>query len=541
MLGGFFSKGKAQQRVNFYGTIENNINFFREDSLIGASGIPQYNNNDIGGEIWVDLHAGYKGYQAGIRLDAFQKSNLLNPTGSYSAQGIGRFYLKKDYNRFGIELGYLYDQIGSGIIFRSYESRSQLLDYALVGGKVHWDIIDNLQIRGFYGRQKRQFDIYDSDIRGLNLDGFFELGKEKSLTLSPGIGYINRVLSQDNIDQVVDVLRTYVEEDRELPKYNAYLFSLYNTLGYKSLSWYVEAAYKTPELFFDPNATRTELTGREVFGKYIRRAGSVYYSSLSIAVKNLGITLEGKRTSNFNFRTNPLLRQNDGLISFIPPMNRQSTYRMLARYNPATQDLSEMAWQFDIKHRINSSWSWEVNVSDIYTLDSDPLFREFYFSFLYKKKRKWQYRSGIQFLVYNQEVYEVKPEVPLLEATTVFADFLYRFNTRNSLRTEMQYMYTQEDYGSWLFGLVEASLGKYVILEISGMYNISPGPASPEDPDTEIKEKILYPTIGIQLRKGSKRISFRYVKQVEGVICTGGICRLEPAFSGFRMNTYVQF
>jgi hypothetical protein len=88
---------------------------------------------------------------------------------------------------------------------------------------------------------------------------------------------------------------------------------------------------------------------------------------------------------------------------------------------------------------------------------------------------------------------------------------------------------------------VEASLGKNVILEISGMYNISPGPASPEDPDTEIKEKILYPTIGIQLRKGSKRISFRYVKQVEGVICTGGICRLEPAFSGFRMNTYVQF
>jgi hypothetical protein len=343
------------------------------------------------------------------------------------------------------------------------------------------------------------------------------------------------------MDGIVNVLRTYLEEDRTIPKYNVYLFSVYNTLGYKALSWYLEAAYKTPELFFDPNATRSELSGREVFGKYVKQSGTVYYSSLSIAVKNLGITLEGKRTANFNFRTDPLLRQNQGLISFIPPMNRQSTYRLLSRYNPATQELSEIAWQMDIKHKINTSWDWEFNLSDIYTLGSDPLFREFYLSFQYKQKRKWQLKSGIQFMTYNQELYEVKPEVPLLESTTMFVDFLYRINTRNSIRTEVQYMNTDQDYGSWMFGLIEASLGKHIILEASGMYNINPGPSSPIEASSGEKKQILYPTLGVQVRWASRRLTFRYVKQVEGVICTGGICRLEPAFSGFRINSYAQF
>lgn len=538
----FFSGSvNSQEGFNFYGNVENNINFFRRDSLIGAFGIPQYNSNDIGGEIWIDLHANYKGYQAGIRLDAFRNSNLLNPTGSYSAEGLGRFYLKKDFGKVGVELGYLYDQIGSGIIFRSYESRAQLLDYALIGAKGSWNISDNITVNGYYGRQKRQFDWYDSYIRGLNFDGYFELGKSKSLSLSPGIGYINRVLSEDNMDQIVNVLRTYLDEDRSIPKYNAYLLSLYNTLAYKSVSWYIEGAYKTPELYYDPNATRTELTGRRVFGKYVKNAGTVFYSSLGIAVKNLGITIEGKRTANFNFRTDPLLRQNQGLISFIPPMNRQNTYRLLSRYNPATQDLSEIAWQMDIKHRLNNAWNWEFNLSDIYTLDSNPLFREFYIAFQYKRKRKWELKSGIQIMSYNQEIYEVKPEVPILEAKTVFADFLYRIDSKNSIRSEFQYMHTEEDYGQWLFGSVEASIGRHIILEASGMYNVSPGPASPVDPDTGIKKQILYPTLGMQLRWGSRRINFRYVKQVEGVICTGGICRLEPAFSGFRINSYAQF
>ena len=166
---------------------------------------------------------------------------------------------------------------------------------------------------------------------------------------------------------------------------------------------------------------------------------------------------------------------------------------------------------------------------------------EFYFSLQFNKGRKWQLTQGIQIMEYNQEIYEVKPEVPMLRAYVPFTDFLYRINTSLAIRSEFQYMHTRQDYGSWLFFLQEWSLAPYWQLELSGMYNIEPATASPVDPNTGEKLKILYPTFGVTFSKGAKRLSLRYVKQVEGVVCTGGICRLEPAFSGIRMNTYVQF
>jgi hypothetical protein len=32
-----------------------------------------------------------------------------------------------------------------------------------------------------------------------------------------------------------------------------------------------------------------------------------------------------------------------------------------------------------------------------------------------------------------------------------------------------------------------------------------------------------------------------YVKQVEGIVCTGGVCRYEPAFNGVRLNLQARF
>lgn len=326
-----------------------------------------------------------------------------------------------------------------------------------------------------------------------------------------------------------------------LPKFNVYLGSFYNTTTYKGLTWYIETAVKSAELFYDPNAIRTEITGTKVFGKYVKSSGSVVYSSVSFAANKLGITVEAKRTSNFNFRINPLLRQNEGLVSFIPPMNRQQTYRLLSRYNPATQDLNEWALQFDIQYSLSRNLKWQLNVADIKTLEQEKLYTEIFMGIQWRKPRKWVLNTGIQVIDYNQEVYEVKPEVGVLRSVTPYVDFLYKFSPKNALRTEIQYMNTQQDYGDWLLGLMEFSFAPHWQVELSGMYNIGPAIESPTDPDTNEKLKIFYPTLGFTFTSGQKRINIRYVKQVEGVVCTGGICRLERAFSGIRLNSYVGF
>ena len=101
-------------------------------------------------------------------------------------------------------------------------------------------------------------------------------------------------------------------------------------------------------------------------------------------------------------------------------------------------------------------------------------------------------------------------------------------------------MSTRQDYGSWLFGLIEYGLVPNWRFELSGMYNIIPNPGNPNIPEGAGK-KILYPTVGVHFIKKSNRISLRYVKQVEGVVCTGGICRLEPAFSGVKFEVNSRF
>jgi hypothetical protein len=37
------------------------------------------------------------------------------------------------------------------------------------------------------------------------------------------------------------------------------------------------------------------------------------------------------------------------------------------------------------------------------------------------------------------------------------------------------------------------------------------------------------------------RFTGGYVRQVEGVICTGGVCRVEPAFNGMRFSMISNF
>lgn len=536
----FVSTALAQEKGRFSGGFEANTNFFIRDSLIGAANIPQYDRQLTGGEGWLNLNYAYDEFDIRSRFDFFHHSNLRNPTASYTGQGLGMWSVAKSIKKLDLIVGHIYDQIGSGVIFRSYESRPLLIDNALYGAMATYNLNDNWKVKGFTGKQRFLFDIHPGIVKGGNLEGFVQLGNEEKgfLNLSPGFGIVNRTMEDETIDEVVNIIRFYKPEDIVTPKHNTYAFTAYNTLSYKWLTWYVEGAYKTKEVFYDQFETRETVAGSTVTGRMVNRAGSVLYTSVGIAKGKLGLTLEAKRTENFNFRVDPNLRLINGIINYLPPMNRQNSYRLTARYSPATQDLSEQAFQVDARYRINKKWSVHANFSDISTLDGEQLYQEVYLDALYKYKRKWQLAFGVQRQVYNQEVYEVKPEVPNVETITPFADFLYRFTRKKSIRLEAQYMDTEQDYGKWLFGLVEVGLAPHWIFEGSLMYNMDPNEERFDAVRNEEGEvpALVYPTLGAVYVNGANRYSLRYVKQVQGIVCTGGICRLEPAFSGLKLQ-----
>ncbi|MCP3933166.1 MAG: hypothetical protein GY705_29200 [Bacteroidetes bacterium] len=518
------------------GNLEANGNFFMRDSLIGAANTPQYDRQLYGADAWLNLNYSNKGFDVGIRFDLFNNSNLLNPQGSYTDQGIGRWFIKKKINKLGISGGYLYDQIGSGIIFRAYEERPLLIDNALYGIRLTYDILPDWQLKVFTGRQKQQFEAYKPIIKGFSFDGFLSGGEDSNWSIAPGFGIVNRTLDDVSMNSLVATINTYSQEEAFVPTYNTYAFSVFNTLTAGNFSWYFEGAYKTEDNLNDPFDNR-----------FFQGDGSVVYTSLSYAAKGLGITVEGKRTENFSFRTRPQEQLNRGLINFLPPMARVNTYRLTSRYQAATQDIGELALQADVRYSPSRKLSFNANFSNINDLDNELLYREIYTEVQYKYKRKWILLGGLQLQSYNQEVYEFKPNVPLVNTLVPYADFLYKFDRKKSIRFEGQYMSTGEDdkgvkhdYGDWVFGLAEFSIAPHWTFTISDMYNISPGKNSPVDEKGE-KQSIHYPRFDVFYTYHSSRFSLSYVKQVEGVVCTGGICRLEPAFSGVKMTVNSTF
>jgi len=542
-----FSYAQNNNGGTFSGSLEANGNFFQEDVRIGATNTPQYDHQLFGADAWLDMKYSNFGFDFGLRFDLFNNSNLLNPQDSYTDQGIGRWFIKKKVNKLGISAGHLYDQIGSGIIFSAFEQRPLLIDNALMGVRLTYDIAPDWEIKAFTGRQRNLFDLYSSVIKGGSIDGFIASDSTSNWAIAPGFGVVSRTIDDETMNSLVSTLSTYSQQDRIGAKYNAYAFTVYNTLTAGSFNWYVEAAYKTNEVLWNPLATKLNLNGTETLGKFIFDNGAVFYTTLGYAGNGLGITLDLKRTQNFSFRVDPFEVQNRGAINFLPPMTRVNTYRLNARYAPATQELGEQAIQLDLRYSPSRKLGFLVNFSNITDLDNELLYREIYTEVTYKYKRKWQLLGGVQFQNYNQEVYEGKADVDILETLTPYLEFLYKIDRKKSVRIETQYMltapgisdYTNRDLGDWLFAQVEVGIAPHWIFTVSDMYNIDPYRKNLAPGDTA--EKIHYPTVGVVYTQRSNRFELKYVKQVEGIVCAGGICRLEPAFSGVKMSVRSTF
>jgi hypothetical protein len=540
----------AQNRIT--GSLQSNGNFFISDPKIGASGTPQYDYQKFGAESWLNLNYSNWGFDMGVRFDMFNNSNLLKPTGSYSAQGIGNWFVRKKIDKFDLSGGYIYDQIGSGMIYRAYEERSLMIDNALIGVRIGYQINPNWKVRAFTGRQKHQFDAYGSVVRGGAIDGFIKPDSSKNFSLAPGFGVVARTYDDATINQVVTAIASYAKPDSTGAQYNTYAFSFYNTLTAGKFTWFIEGAGKTKDIVNDPLA----VTARGDLGKLSDRSGYSFYTSLSYATKGLGITLEGKRTKDFAFRNTPFPDGVQGAMNFLPPMAKQNTYRLTTRFSPATQELGEQAFQLDAKYAVSKHISVGLNVSEIQDLHGLELYHEVTPEITFKNPKKWQVIAGVQLLHYNRYIYQAKNDPvdskdPLkafgggklgyVDALTPFTEVLYKFSARKSLRIEAQYLLTDDEFGSWVNFLAEFGWAPHWLIYASDMYKLHHSGSEVVTLDDSKYDGLHYPSVGLVYSLKASRLSLAFVKQVEGINCAGGICRLEPTFSGVRLNFNTSF
>lgn len=513
LLAGTAATAQNQNSGVFSGDLMTNVNFFNRDTAINASGNPLYDNLLSGGESWLSLRYSNYGFTGYLRMDAFHNSNLRFPTQPTTGFGIGAWSISKEFQKLSITGGYIYDQIGSGIIFRAYEDRGLLIDNALVGLRLKYDLTDNISVKAFTGQQKNLFDRYAPIIKGINFEGSFSI-KDK-VFFNPGIGAVNRTMDKSSMDAVITRINALPIEERKEPKYNMYALTAYNMLSAGNFSWYVEGSYKSQEAFNDYNG------GIQVHD------GSLFYTNMSYAVKGLAANVTAKRTQNFVMRTSPSESANFGMVNWQPIVAQIRPQRLIARYTPQSLDWSELALGGNILYSPNDEYDFNVSYTHINTIEKLKLYREAYFETNIRSIKNVRLQLGVHYMNYNQEYYQFKPGHAMVKALTPFAEFAYKLSPKRSITVQAQYMDTKQDFGSWAFLQLEYALAPKWSFAISDMYNIKPSNAT--------AKKEHYYNAFVAYTKGAHRFSAAWVKQVEGINCTGGVCRYEPAFNGFKL------
>ncbi len=540
------AKAQEKDKGVFSGNFQSITQLYDRDLKIDAN-TEVYQKYKSSTDAWLMLNYGIKGYNFSLRYDLYNNSPLLNPQTVYSKQGVGFWQASKDIGNLNITAGYFYDQFASGIIFRAYEERLIGIDFAIQGVRVKYRY-KNLALKAFAGQQKG--NIYSSDrftvspeaIKGINAEYSFKFFDKVRLDI--GSSLVNRALDQTTMNKVVSTINLQPLSTRFIPKYNTYSANGYASISWKNLKLGGEYVYKTAEAIYNQ-------TGNLL----INRSGNVLFTTLSYSKAQLGkkkqfsygANLQYKRIENYSFRTSPFEILNNGSISYLPSITKQNTYRLLARYNAVTQVLGEEAMQADWLITPKRGTTFAFNVSQVKSLaangdgqgNSKKLFHELYGEVQHKFNKNLKVKVGLQNIFYDQQRYEQKDSsYPTVKTLTPFMELTYKLSKKTSLRVESQYLETGQDLGSFVNGIIELNHAPHWSFSVGDMVNVTPH----RSPSSTIPSEIIHYYSGfIGYTDGPTVLTVAYIKQVQGVNCTGGICRVEPAFSGVRLTLSSSF
>jgi len=548
-----YSQNSSEEKGQFSGNLILNYQKYLRDDEIGAN-TRVYKENTASVDAWLFMQYRYSGYNFTVRYDGFNNSPLLDPLDAYTDHGIGFWQASKQLNDLNITVGSFYDQFGSGILFRAYEQRQIGIDYSIQGIRLMYDLNDRWRIKGFSGNQKgnftagTRFGYSPQTISGLNIEGDMDLGKDGKLgNLMLGASAINRNIDLKTMESLVTIINSYDKVDQFYPKYNVYGFNGYLNYNIGNFTISGEANYKTKEAIVD-------------FDNMLRlKDGKVFYGNVSWGKQNMklgknkisiGLNVQGRHVDHFVLKTSPSEKLLNGLISYLPSMTRQNTYRLMARYNAPAQDLGENGIQGELDLKINKNTRLSFNASYVQTLSSNgvydsasssmkplKLFRE-YNGQLIQNFGKHTMKLGLQTIFYNQARYELEPEYEPVQTITPFFEWLHKFGKGKSLRIESQYLHTTKDQGSFANLMIEYYLSKKISFSVGDMVNIQPHRYE----RMTIANKVLhYPTVFMSYNHNNSFYTLSYLKQQQGVNCSGGICREEPAFSGVRFTVSSNF
>ena len=536
-----------------HGDFNLNLQSYQEDLQIGAKAADEIILNNA----YLNLNYTKGNFATGLRYESY-----LNALADYDPEfkGNGIAYRYATYSIDGLEItaGNYYEQLGSGLIFRSYEEKGLGIDNAMDGVRLKYSPIEGMYLKTFIGKSRTYFDYADGIFRGadgeLNINELFNSESKTKIIL--GGSFVSRYQERSNLIF-------------KIPQ-NVSSYAGRMNLNHGGWSYYGEYAYKI-------NDPANVLTA----SKMNYASGNAFTQNITFSKKGFGIIAEMHRTDNMTFKSD---RDRDGkayLINYIPTLSKPHAYTLLALYPCATQANGEFGIQFDVFYKFQKEsllggkygTKLALNYSRINGLNGGNSFlndntehtpmlisiknEELYFNDINLTiNKKLNSNTEASFVVanqtYNKDLLEghVPGDYGVLNSTILIADLSYEIKQGHSLRMELQNLISNqlEDYsntggvyengmeepaeGDWGMALLEYTVSPHWFFTVQDMYNYG----------NELEEKQLhYLNLTAGFIKGANRFEIGYGKKREGIFCVGGICKLVPSSNGFSVNISSSF
>jgi len=534
VLSGTFSFGQTFG-PNITGNTETNFQYLQPDSTIGA--IQPSEKSTLNS--YTNVNYSYKKFRAGARFESYLPHTLGYPN-RYSGSGIGYKYISYTNKMIEVTLGNFYEQFGSGMIFRSYESRALGIDNALDGVKLIFNPVPGAQIKTIYGSPRFSFD----NGKLVNSDGII-----RGVDATIDFGEFYKLLADSKFKATIG--GSFVSKNQKAfhPQYN-----MPNNVG----AYGARAKLKYGRFY---------LSGEHVIKEqdpsndnaFIFNYGHGTYVTAGYSQKGLGIVLSAKSIDNMSFRADPNALLTDLNINFLPALTKAHTYNLAATLYPyATQPQGEIAFQGDIFYKIKKKtplggkYGTTINVNFAIAFapnrdvsNNDPTQRVLYetgvfdmsdslfhrdFNIEIKKKINKKMKLGVKYFNFrfNNDINIVTKEAHgYIDSHIGVIDFSYKFNRKHSLRAEIQGLFTEQDRGNWGTVLLEYNVSPSWFVSVLDQYNYG---------HTDASKRIHYLTVSGGYLFGSSRFILTYGKQREGIFCVGGICRPVPATNGLTLT-----
>lgn len=508
------------------GSFETNTHLYHEDMKTSAT-VPEGN---FGSNNYLKLDYYHNRFSAGAQMEVYGPS-LVGYSSDLKGAGLTNYYVNWSDDSFSITAGTFYEQFGSGLLFRSWEDRALGLNNAVMGARISYSYNDILKLKALWGMPRFGMKFSETQVKGADLSFA-----------------ISNLLNWD---------RTYFSlEGSVLDRYEAMdVDRLADGCEPNTIGWSARANIETSGFFLKAEYVDAGIkyyynTSYAGSGQmYHRKKGNAQLVETGYNGRGLGVNVALRRLEWMDSKVVTDASSTVNMLNYVPAMCTQYSYMLttLHPYGARTGEISskytnsgELGGQVDVFYNFRRGtvlggkrgMKVHANFSTYYAIAQEGTFKpgNMLFRDLSVDMEKQWTKEFKSTLLWSMQEYS--PSYGANKTTwlsNIFvADLLYKFTPTLSTRMELQYLVTFEDKRDWMAGLLEVSFAPYWSVYASDMWNHG-------------STKVHYYNGGFSFSKSRTRVALGYGRYRAGFICSGGVCRQIPAYTGANLSVQMSF